>query len=593
MLKVLPEKISNLIAAGEVIQRPASVVKELLENSVDAGATSVTLIIGDYGKTLIQVLDNGCGMNREEAKLCFASHATSKISSIEDIEKIQTFGFRGEALASIAACSDVVLKTRRAEDEVGTQVHIESGKIESVADVATSVGCNIAVRNIFYNIPARRKFLKTDASEYRQIVNEFTRVALTRLDIEFCFISNSKEIFRLAAGESFKQRVAIITNSSLLKISKELIDVNVQTGVVEIGGYIGTPHSAKKSQQNTYLFVNNRFFRSPLLHKAIMNGYRRLIPEDITPSYFIFLNVPAGEYDVNISPSKTEVKFENEQAIFQILEATVKEAIGKNAFAPVIEFGEEDVPQEISSADGFSITPAERSARSIRQPQITYDPLFNPFKTERPRGDEEEGRIAEEKYGEYSAAAFLDLGDNLVAVNNPKGDGILVIDIVRAKQRIFYENYIKTVSGQNIAIQEELFPKSVTLDHVKTKALTENAEYLKSIGFEIRTFGKESIVVSGTPSNFNGEKFSVEDCIEEIADMLLQNNSSSPDAIDPKAIALKVLRYTNFTPQLPPSQSYVNELVRQLFLCSEPAVCPTGGYCFTVISKEQINKQLL
>lgn len=591
MLKILPEKISNLIAAGEVIQRPASVVKELLENSVDAGATSITLIIGDYGKTLIQVLDNGCGMNREEAKLCFASHATSKISSIEDIESIRTFGFRGEALASIAACSDVVLKTRKAEDEIGTQVHIESGKIESVADVATAAGCNIAVRNIFYNIPARRKFLKTDASEYRQIVNEFTRVALTRLDIEFSFISNSKEIFRLAAGETLKQRIAILTNASLLKISKELIDVNIQTGVVEIGGYIGTPHSAKKSQQNTYLFINNRFFRSPLLHKAVMNGYRRLIPEDITPSYFIFLTVPAGEYDVNISPSKTEVKFENEQAIFQILEATVKEAIGKNAFAPVIEFGEDDVPQEISSADGFTMTPSERASHSFRQPQITYNPLFNPFKTEKAK--KEEGRIAEPKYEEYSAAQFLDLGDNLVAVKNPKGEGILVIDIVRAKQRIFYENYIKTVSGKNIAIQQELFPKTVSLDHVKMKVLSDNAEYLKSIGFEIRPFGKESIVVSGTPSNFNGEKFSVEDCIEEIADMLLQNNTSSPDAIDPKAIALKVLRFTNFTPQLPPSQGFVSELVMQLLRCSEPAVCPTGGYCFTVISKEQINKQLL
>lgn len=591
MLKILPEKISNLIAAGEVIQRPASVVKELLENSVDAGATSITLIIGDYGKTLIQVLDNGCGMNREEAKLCFTSHATSKISSIEDIESIRTFGFRGEALASIAACSDVVLKTRKAEDEIGTQVHIESGKIESVADVATAAGCNIAVRNIFYNIPARRKFLKTDASEYRQIVNEFTRVALTRLDIEFSFISNSKEIFRLAAGETLKQRIAILTNASLLKISKELIDVNIQTGVVEIGGYIGTPHSAKKSQQNTYLFINNRFFRSPLLHKAVMNGYRRLIPEDITPSYFIFLTVPAGEYDVNISPSKTEVKFENEQAIFQILEATVKEAIGKNAFAPVIEFGEDDVPQEISSADGFTMTPSERASHSFRPPQITYDPLFNPFKTERAKGEEE--CIAEPKYEEYSAAHFLDLGDNLVAVKNPKGEGILVIDIVRAKQRIFYENYIKTVSGKNIAIQQELFPKTVSLDHVKMKVLSDNAEYLKSIGFEIRPFGKESIVVSGTPSNFNGEKFSVEDCIEEIADMLLQNNTSSPDAIDPKAIALKVLRFTNFTPQLPPSQGFVSELVMQLLRCSEPAVCPMGGYCFTVISKEQINKQLL
>ena len=590
MLKILPEKISNLIAAGEVIQRPASVVKELLENAVDAGATSITLIINDYGKTLIQVLDNGVGMTKEEAQLCFASHATSKIESIEDIEKIHTFGFRGEALASIAACSDVTLKTRKTGEDVGTQVHIESGKIESVTSVATPVGCNIAVRNIFYNIPARRKFLKSDSSEYRQIVSEFTRVALTRLNIEFHFINNSKEVMHLTASESFKQRVATITNTPLLKVSKDLFEVNVQTGVVEISGFIGTPHSAKKSQSNTYLFVNDRFFRSPVLHKAIINGYSKLIAEEMIPSYYIFLKVPLGEFDVNISPSKTEVKFENEQAIFQILEATVKEAIGKNAFAPVIEFGEDDVPQEISSADGFTLTQEERqayAARSFKKPEISYDPLFNPFKIEK------EETLNEPEGKPYGLFEFLNLGDNLVAVNNPKGEGIMVVDIVRAKERIFYENYIKTVSASKVAIQEELFPRSVSLDHAKCSALIDNAEYVKSLGFEIRAFGKDSIVVGGTPSNFNGEKFSVEDCIEEIADLILQNKNTAPEAINPKEIALMVVRFANFTPQVAPSQSYVTELVKQLLNCSDPAVCPTGGYCFTIISSKQIKERLL
>ncbi len=588
MLKILPEKISNLIAAGEVIQRPSSVVKELMENSVDAGATSITLIINDYGKTLIQVLDNGSGMTKEEAELCFCSHATSKIDSIEDIDRIHTFGFRGEALASIAACADVVLKTRKNGEDVGTQVHIKAGKIEGVSEIATATGCNIAVRNLFFNIPARRKFLKSDTSEYRQILNEFTRVVLTRLNIEFKFISNSKEIMHLVANESFKQRVTTLLNTSMLKVSKDLLEISVDTTVVRISGYIGTPHSAKKSQQNTYLFVNERYFRSPVLHKAVMNGYSRLLAEDTTPAYYIFLNVPDGEFDVNISPSKSEVKFENEQAIFQILEATVKEAIGRNAFVPVIEFANPDVPHEISSADGFTITPQEREAyskRSFKKPEIIYDPLFNPFK----KDDEH----IFEREPSYDLSQFLNLGDGLIAINNPNGEGVMVIDIVRAKQRIFYENYIKTISGANIAIQEELFPKSLSLENAKYTVLVENSDYLKSIGFEIRPFGKNSIVVSGTPSNFNGEKFSVEDCLEEIAELLLQNTSSSPDAINPESIALKVLRYTNFTPQVEPSQSFVNELVRQLLKCSSAAVCPLGGYCFTVISKEQIYKQLL
>ena len=276
MLKVLPEHIYSLIAAGEVIQRPASVVKELMENSADAGATSIMLVVSDYGKTLIQVIDNGCGMTSEEAGLCFLSHATSKIDSVEDLQNLSTFGFRGEALASIAACADVTLKTRKRGLETGAEVHISGGKVLETTEIACPEGCNIAVRNLFFNIPARRKFLKSDSSEYRMIVSEFTRVALTRLDIEFRLISNSKEVITLPRGRNLKQRLTDLFGSA---IGKQLIDLSVETTVVKVYGIIGTPQSAKKTQQNTFLFANGRYFRSPMLHKAVLKGYGNLIPE--------------------------------------------------------------------------------------------------------------------------------------------------------------------------------------------------------------------------------------------------------------------------------------------------------------------------
>ena len=383
MLKVLPEHIYSLIAAGEVIQRPASVVKELMENSADAGATSIMLVVSDYGRTLIQVIDNGCGMDAQEAGLCFLSHATSKIDAVEDLQNLSTFGFRGEALASIAACADVTLKTRKKGQQTGTQVHISGGKTLETTEIACPEGCNIAVRNLFFNIPARRKFLKSDNSEYRMIVSEFTRVALTRLDIEFRLISNSKEVITLPKGRNLKQRITDLYGST---IGKQLVDVSVDTTVVKLSGITGTPQSAKKTQQNTFLFANGRFFRSPMLHKAVLKAYGNLIPEGSTPHYFIFLEVPPQEMDVNISPSKTEIKLENEQVIFQIVEAAVKEAIGKNAFAPAIDFDTEGVPIEISTGDGFTLTPEEKKKMQqggFRQPKIDYNPLFNPFEEDR------------------------------------------------------------------------------------------------------------------------------------------------------------------------------------------------------------------
>ncbi|MBO7563009.1 MAG: DNA mismatch repair endonuclease MutL [Bacteroidales bacterium] len=591
MLKVLPESIYSLIAAGEVIQRPSSVVKELMENSADAGATSIMLVVSDYGKTLIQVIDNGCGMDKEEASLCFLSHATSKIDSVEDLQNLSTFGFRGEALASIAACADVTMKTRKKGQETGTQVHIAGGKVLETQEIACPEGCNIAVRNLFYNIPARRKFLKSDNSEYRMIVSEFTRVALTRLDIEFRLISNSKEVITLPKGRNLKQRISDLYGSA---IGKQLIDVAADTTVVKVSGIAGTPQSAKKTQQNTFLFANGRFFRSPMLHKAVLKAYGNLIPEGSTPHYFLFLEVPPQEMDVNISPSKTEIKLENEQIIFQIIEAAVKEAIGKNAFAPAIDFDTEGVPIEISTGDGFTLTPEEKKAMregGLRPPKIDYNPLFNPFdeeKTEKGSSYSVPSSINRQLEEEPEQRRIIQIDKNLVTLSDGKG-GLMIVNIARARQRIFYERYLKSMLNHECQIQEELFPKTVTLDHSSYATLMDNVEKVRLMGFEIRPFGKDCIVVSGTPADFKGEKFSVEDSMEELARYI--EEGSETDLF--RRAAEDIVRRSNFSYTAEISEREAGAVIDELFLCQESATSPAGGYTFIRLSAEEIKQKML
>ena len=590
MLKVLPESIYSLIAAGEVIQRPASVVKELMENSADAGATSIMLVVSDYGKTLIQVIDNGIGMDADEAGICFLSHATSKIDTVEDLQNLSTFGFRGEALASIAACADVTLKTRKRGEETGTQVHISGGKTLETTEIACPEGCNIAVRNLFFNIPARRKFLKSDNSEYRMIVSEFTRVALTRLDIEFRLISNSKEVITLPRGRNLKQRLTDLFGSAM---GKQMVDINVDTTVVKLSGVIGTPQSAKKTQQNTFLFANGRYFRSAMLHKAVMKGYSNLIPEGNAPHYFIFLEVPPQEMDVNISPSKTEIKLENEQVIFQIVEAAVKEAIGKNAFAPAIDFDTEGVPIEISSGDGFTLTPEEKKVMQqggFRPPKINYDPLFNPFdeKKESPGYKSVPSNINSQLMEEPQERHIIQIDKNLVAVADKDG-GLVIFHIARARQRIFYERYLQSLTEKKCQIQEELFPKTVSLDHSSFTTLMDNVEKVRSLGFEIRQFGKDCVVVSGTPADFRGEKFSVEECIEEIARYIEEGNDTELF----RKTALDVVRHSNFSYTAAISEKEAGAVIDSLMNCKESATSPAGGYTFLKISAEEIRKKLL
>lgn len=370
-IRILPSNIANMIAAGEVVQRPSSVVKELVENAVDAGATQVTVILSDAGRTLIQVIDNGCGMTPDQAVLCFERHATSKIATADDLLDITTFGFRGEALASIAAVAEVTLKTRRAEDEVGCQVVYDDSKHVSTDEISTPAGSNFAVRNLFYNIPARRKFLKSDNVEMKHVVEEFVHVALTRSNIGFTLIHNGKNVYVLRPAKSLKFRIQDLLGSYVVS---QVVDISADTSVVNVRGYVGRPDQAKKTLGNQYFFVNGRYFRSPYLHKAVMNAYENMLPQGATPAYFIYLEVDPHKLDVNISPTKTEVKFEDDSVIFQTLYACVKESLGRNSFGASIDFDTKDMAEIPAFSNDF-----DKFRPEVSMPDVSMDNEYNPF----------------------------------------------------------------------------------------------------------------------------------------------------------------------------------------------------------------------
>ena len=370
-IRILPSNIANMIAAGEVVQRPSSVVKELVENAVDAGATQVTVILSDAGRTLIQVIDNGCGMTPDQAVLCFERHATSKIATADDLLDITTFGFRGEALASIAAVAEVTLKTRRAEDEVGCQVVYDDSKHVSTDEISTPTGSNFAVRNLFYNIPARRKFLKSDNVEMKHVVEEFVHVALTRSNIGFTLIHNGKNVYVLKPAKSLKFRIQDLLGSYVVS---QVVDISADTSVVNVRGYVGRPDQAKKTLGNQYFFVNGRYFRSPYLHKAVMNAYENMLPQGATPAYFIYLEVDPHKLDVNISPTKTEVKFEDDSVIFQTLYACVKESLGRNSFGASIDFDTKDMAEIPAFSNDF-----DKFRPEVSMPDVSLDNEYNPF----------------------------------------------------------------------------------------------------------------------------------------------------------------------------------------------------------------------
>ena len=631
-LRILPGNIANMIAAGEVVQRPASVVKELVENAVDAGAEQISVIIKDSGRTLIQVIDNGKGMNPDDAVLCFERHATSKIATAEDLEDITTFGFRGEALASIAAVAEVTLKTRTEDEEVGCLVEFAASVHNSTTEIATPKGTNIAVRNLFYNVPARRKFLKSDNVEFKHIVEEFTKVALTRPEIGFSLSHNGKDVFVLKPAKSLKYRIMDLLGAS---VTGDVVDVCADTSVVSLRGFVGRPDTARKTLGNQFFFVNGRYFRSPYLHKAVMKAYEGMIADGVTPSYFIYLEVDPHSVDVNISPTKSEVKFEDDSFIFQVVYASVKEVLGKNAFAGGIDFSNPEANDMPVLGSHFS----EYQPESI--PQVAVDGGYNPFDPVTSAGSatDEYGAVGrgastgsatelggpanefggpagkgygsatgwkdsgKERFGQYvdrredygklfeektlPVTQTIILGGKYIVA--PARDGLMIVNVRRARERILYDRALAALTKNEHVTQANMFPVKVEVGAANRAVFDDKAELLARLGFDISPFGTDTIVVNGVPEGYSCEAGKIQTMVSDLL-LILSDDSSSLPGVMEAAMAEKIalLGASSCDPLASPMEA--RHLLDTLLSSSNPELTGNGKRIMAIMTSAQVEK---
>lgn len=615
-IRILPGNIANMIAAGEVVQRPASVVKELMENAVDAGADHITVVIRDAGRTLIQVTDNGCGMSPDDAVVCFERHATSKIATAEDLEGITTFGFRGEALASIAAVAEVTLRTKREEDEVGCEVVFANSEQVSLSEVSAPRGANFSVRNLFYNVPARRKFLKSDNVEFKHIVSEFVRVALTRPEIAFDLIHNDRDVYILNSAKSLKFRIQDLLGAGAVK---EVVDVSADTSIVRISGYVGRPDAARKASPNQFLFLNGRFFKSPYFHKAVVKAYENLVPDGTVPPYFIYMEVDPHTVDVNIHPTKTEIKFEEDSVIFQVLFACIKEALGKNSFGSSIDFDRGDVPEIPVFGRHFDeIYPVE-------EPQMGTDPTFNPFVNDGfpsevshfsnsfgcqdpvcpdshgvmpPVHDsyggtavhvdkrDDYGKLFEDKV--LPSKAVLTLQGRYIVTS--VRSGMLVINVRRAMERILFERFLKAVSQNVHVTQTTLFPVSVQVGVEQRILFEEHAELLSSLGFDISPFGNDTVVVNGVPEGYSAEPGKVQVMVSDLVSVLSDDHGSLAGTMA-SSVAEKFAKVGAAGGDAVIASSEAQRLIDALFACSNAEFTSSGHRIMTIMTIDELDKK--
>ena len=595
-LRILPGNIANMIAAGEVVQRPASVVKELMENSIDAGANQVNVVIGDSGRTLIQVIDDGSGMTPDDAVLCFERHATSKIATAEDLQEIMTYGFRGEALASIAAVAEVTLKTRTAENETGCQVEMAGSKHVSTSEVSTPVGTNISVRNLFYNIPARRKFLKSDNVELKHITEEFTKVALTRPDAGFSLSHNGRDIFVLRPAKSLKYRIMDLLGTS---VAGDLVDLAADTSMVSLRGFAGRPDTARKTLGNQFFFVNGRYFRSPYLHKAVMRAYEGLIPEGVTPSYFIYLETNPSSVDVNISPTKSEVKFEDDSLVFQVVYAAVKETLGKNSFAGDIDFSNPEANDMPVLGKHFS------DYKPDVAPRVQVDPGYDPFEpmfrdhefqpsSAKNSGYQPGGLVdRREDYGKLFEDKSLPITQTMILggryIVAPAKDGMMVVNIRRAWERVLYDRAIAALTKQGHVTQTNMFPVKVEVGAPGRLLLDSKASLLTSLGFDISPFGTDTIVVNGVPEGFSGEPGKVETMIQDLL-LILSDDSVSLPGVMESSMAEKIALLGASTRDQLSSPMEARALLDALLSSANPELTISGKKTMAVMTAAQIDK---
>ncbi len=600
-LRILPGNIANMIAAGEVVQRPASVVKELMENSVDAGATQVTVVVTDSGRTLIQVIDDGTGMNPDDAVLCFERHATSKIATAEDLNEILTFGFRGEALASIAAVAEVTLKTRTQEAETGCRVEYAASEHRTTDEAATPKGTNVAVRNLFYNVPARRKFLKSDNVEFRHVVEEFTKVALTRPSVGFSLTHNGRDISVLRPAKSLKFRILDLLGSA---VAGDVVDIRAETSVARLSGFVGRPDTAKKTLGNQFFFVNGRYFRSPYLHKAVMKAYEGYIPEGVTPSYFLYLEVSPRSIDVNISPTKSEVKFEDDSFMFQLVYASIKETLGKNAFAGGIDFNNPEAKDLPVLGSHFGAYKPDAA------PQVPIDPDYNPFASvpAQPPFDfggegapaktggspgysgmvdrrPDYGKLFEDKV--LPASQVLLVGGKYILT--PVRTGLMVVNIRRARERILYDRALAALVRNDHVTQVNMFPVKVQVGVENRTVFDEHAELLASLGFDITPFGNDTLVVNGVPEGYSSEEGKVRTMVADLLLILSDDSASLPGRMESSmAEKFAMLGSVNEAPVTSPQEA--QHLLDALLSCDNSEITAGGRKILTLLNLDQVDK---
>ena len=613
IIKLLPDSVANQIAAGEVIQRPASVVKELTENAVDAGATEISVVIRDAGRTLVQVIDNGCGMSETDARLSFERHATSKISSADDLFIITTKGFRGEALASIAAVSMTELRTRREEEEAGTLVEINNSRVTRQEPCSCAAGSVFSVRNLFYNVPARRKFLKSDTTEFRHIITEFQRVALAHPEIRFNLTHNDQEIYRLPAG-NHRQRIAGLFGK---QYNQNLVSVETATSIVSVNGFAGKPENARRSAGEQFFFVNNRFIRHPYLHRAVLEAYQGILPPDTLPAYFIYMTADPATIDVNIHPTKTEVKFEDERSVWQIMLASVREALGRFNVVPSLDFGPEgavDIPVIMGNTPPPPL------------PQIEVDHTFNPFEGaeyQRPetkwkwdaerntprnweslftitarsgsRSESEgegesvnrtsSGTSADEAHG-AGQRRFFQVKNRYIMC--PVISGIMMIDQRRAHERVLYEKFLASLGDGPKPAQVSLFPVEAELNPGDMVIIEEIAGQLRMLGFEIATGSDGKVTITGHPAaSRNASPLSMLETI--IAEY--RHTMEDPAIGARERIAISMARASAIQYGTPLTHTEMEELFDMLFACAMPNYSPSGKTVMNIITLEELDRR--
>jgi len=597
VIKLLPDSVANQIAAGEVIQRPASVVKELIENSVDARGNNIRVIIKDSGKTLIQVIDDGTGMSETDARLSFERHATSKITSAQDLFAITTKGFRGEALASIAAVAMVELKTRMTESETGILIVVNGSKVEIQEPCSCPVGSSFSVKNLFFNIPARRKFLKSDNTEIRHIVNEFQKIALAHPDIRFSLHHNDAEIYNLPAS-NLRQRIIGVFGK---QINQDLITIETETSLIKIRGFIGKPENARRTYGEQFFFVNNRFMKHPYFHKAVVEAYQNILPVEAIPSYFIFMEADPASIDINIHPTKTEIKFEDERSIWQILMASVREALGRFNIVPSLDFENEAL---------IDIPVMRATGNMPEQPRIEINTQFNPFDGEE-RNHDRSGYI--DRFEKENTANWEKLYTSLEKENDnpeqfdkiresqrkffqvknkyivcPVKSGLMLIDQKRAHERVLYERFLECLSNNRAISQTDMFPVTVELNPSDYLILKEIEADLELLGFSFQHPGKNKITINGRPADSDSSDpvMMLEILFEDYKNTQAEPSTSAKEKVASGMAGATAIQYGKVL-----SQGEMEDLFDTLFACHSPNYSPKGKPVISIITLDEIDKR--